>query len=81
VKGEAVVLIEPYTESEDGQGFQVTADLEINEPSVVHAFLRQFLEIWAAIADPDKAKHKEDVISWLTTLLEEVDSKPEVSRS
>jgi hypothetical protein len=75
VKGEASVLIEPYTESGDGQRHMVAAELEITEPSVVRAFRQQFLDIWNAIADPDKAKHKDNVISWLTQLLETVNSK------
>jgi transcriptional regulator with XRE-family HTH domain len=80
VKGEASVLIEPYTESEDGQHLVVASELEITEPSVVRAFRQQFLEIWSAIADPDKAKHKKNVIEWLTRLLEEAKDTGEGSR-
>jgi transcriptional regulator with XRE-family HTH domain len=79
VKGEEVALIEPYTESADGVDFQVTSDLEITEPSVVRAFRQQFLDIWNAITDPDKAQQKENVIRWLTKLLEEVRGNPEGS--
>jgi hypothetical protein len=77
VKGEAAVLIEPYTESEDKQHLNVTSDLEITEPSVVRAFRQEFLTIWNEVAGSDKAKHKDNVIGDLTNLLEEVKSKPE----
>jgi len=79
VKGEASVLLEPYTKSEDGKHLVVASELEITEPSIVRSFRQQFLDIWNALADPDKAKHKEDVIGWLTQLLEEAKNKLEGS--
>ena len=79
MKGEASVLIELYTESEDGQRLVVAAELEITEPSIVRSFRQQFLEIWNAITDPDTAKQKENVIGWLTRLLEQAKARGEGS--
>jgi hypothetical protein len=78
VKGEAAVLTATYTESEEGE--RLASELEITEPSIVRSYRQQFLEVWTATADPDKAKQKENVIRWLTKLLEEAKSKPEDSR-
>jgi hypothetical protein len=80
VKGEAAVLIEPYTESEDKQRLKVTSDLEITESSVVRAFRQEYIGIWNEIAGQDKVKHKENIIGELTIFLEEVKSRPGGSR-
>jgi hypothetical protein len=77
VKGEAAVLMEPYTESEDGQHLVIASELEITESSIVRFFRQQFLDIWNTIADPDKTKQKENIISELTNLLGEVKSNKE----
>ena len=69
VKGEAAVLTATYTESEEGE--HLASELELTEPSIVRSYRQQFLEIWAAIADPDKAKQKENMIGELTKLLED----------
>jgi transcriptional regulator with XRE-family HTH domain len=71
VKGDAAVLTATYTESEDGQSLVEVSQLEITEPSIVRSYRQEFLEIWNAIADPDKATQKEKVIGWLTRHLEE----------
>jgi hypothetical protein len=81
VKGEAAALIEPYTESKNGQGPHVISDLEITGTSIVRAFRQQFLDIWNTIAEPDKAKQKENIIAELSKLLEVMKGKPEYSRS
>jgi hypothetical protein len=77
VKGEASVLTATYTESEGGQALVEVSQLEIIEPSIVRSYRQQFLEIWKALTVPDKATQKENVIGWLTQLMEEAKGKGE----